>query len=367
MSKKKSLYEILGVKRTATDDEIKAAYRKLAVKWHPDRHATETDTKKKEAEDKFKEISEAYSVLSDKEARQQYDQFGTIGKHPNMTNGYPDIRDILRKMHAQHGFSGFGNNEYLKKGRDKQLNINLSLEEIYKGGEKNITYKVYKRCTSCEGTGSKDKQVHKCHHCDGTGVFVQQQQYGANVFVNEMKCPYCNGTGRDNTSSNTCSKCNGSGLEISERSVSIRIPTMIELQSMGAMMLAQKGMGSESEDKDSPNGDLYYRFTVTSNNKDFGVLNEWPFDLITSIDVPVLDCILGGPVQVINIDGGVLMFDIKQGTQDGEKFRIKGKGFPKPDGLRGDLYVIVNIKMPKNLTEDERKVLTELKEKESFK
>lgn len=365
MSKEKSLYDILGVKKTATDDEIKKAYRKLAVKWHPDRHSTESESKKKEAEEKFKEISEAYSVLSDPQAKEQYDRFGTIGKRPNMGAGfqYPDLGEMLRKMHQ--GFGGFSD-EPINKGRDKQLKVNLSLEEVYKGGNKTITYKIYKRCTDCDGTGSKDKEIHQCTHCNGTGRIVQQQQHGYSMFIQETVCPFCQGTGKDK-SVNPCSKCNGNGLVLSERSISLKIPTVMELFNMAGRTLAQPGMGSESPDKDAPNGDLYFQFVVSVDNPNFNIVQERPSDMVTTVDIPVLECMLGGEVQFKNIDGGTLGFDIKPCTQDNELYRIDGKGFPTGNGSRGDLYVKVNVKMPKSLSDEEKKILEQLKDKQSFK
>lgn len=365
MSRKKSLYDVLGVKKTATDDEIKVAYRKLAVKWHPDRHATETETKKKEAEEKFKEISEAYTVLSNKESRQQYDQFGTIGKQPNMGSAtYSDISDIIREMHRQYSGFGFGTQEENKKGRDKQLRINLSLEEIYKGGEKTVTYKIYKRCQTCEGTGSKDKQRVKCPHCDGTGMFVQQQRTNMGVFVNERPCHYCNGTGYADPK-DPCMDCHGKGLIVSERTITVRIPKLIELANIIGHTLVQKGMGSESDDKNIPNGDLLYTFTLMENPR-FGVRDNG-VDMTTTVDVPVLTCLLGGSVEFKNIDNSTLKFDIKECTQDDEVFRIQGKGFMTPYGNRGDLYVRINISMPKSLTDAEKKALSKLNGKDSFK
>lgn len=368
MSKKeKSYYDILGVQKTATAEDIKKAYRKLALKYHPDKQQGKSKEEQDAAEARFKEITEAHEVLADPKKRQQYDTFGKVGRNGT---GFPSADDIMH--HMRQNMRGWGSfQEPIKTGKDKQLSINLSLKELYKGGSKTIKYKVYHRCEKCDGTGSKSKQSSQCPYCHGTGRYFQASHNGMGVVMSEIPCPYCNATGRLKPT-DPCPDCNGDGLKVIEETLTIEIPSIVDVLYMmqTRQMIVLSGRGSQSEDSSAPNGNLYYRFTIGQDNTEtyeFGIDEGNPLNLVKTVRVPILDCMLGGSFKTKNIDDTNISYKLGQCTKSGEIIRISGKGFKHTNGQRGDLCLMIDYEMPKTLTDDEKKTLEKLRGKGSFK
>lgn len=366
-NKDKNYYDILGVTKDADAETIKKAYRKLALEYHPDKQQGKSEEEVNKATEKFKAISEAYDVLSDPKKKQQYDTFGTV-RHNG--HGVPNADEILRRMRQNmRGWPGF--EEQVKKGRDKKLSITLSLEELYEGGKKTIKYKVYKRCGTCDGTGSQSKKSSTCQQCNGTGRIVQSMNQGMSMMFSETTCPYCRGTGRIKPS-DPCPDCNGLGLKVVEEALVIDIPSIAEaihiMQHQQYVVLP--GRGSESEDKDAVNGDLYYTFVIKHNQNDneFNIDAQNVVNLVKSVEIPVIDCLLGGTFKTKNIDGEEIEFNLKSCTNDQDVVVVNGKGFKYPQGVqRGNLILQIRVKMPTSITKEEQKILEKLRNKGSFK
>ena len=223
MAQKKDYYEILGVDKNVSDEDLKRSYKKLALKYHPDRNPNN-----KEAEAKFKEINEAYSVLSDSQKRHQYDTFGTVDNMGDMDMNPDDIFAKFMKMH--HGF-GFGFDdepqERIFKGRDKILKINVTLKEVYNNVTKDITYTVNRKCPKCNGSGSKTGKVEECPHCHGTGQIHNRQQFGNFMTDNITSCPYCGGVGK--VVKDKCSHCDGTGVIETKETLTVKVPSIYEV------------------------------------------------------------------------------------------------------------------------------------------
>lgn len=354
MSEEKSYYDILGVKKDATPDQIKSAYRKLVLKWHPDKFPNASEKEKKEAEDKFKEIAAAYEVLSDQQKRAEYDTFGRVSNHNGgMQNGdidpYAEYRAYAERQREEA-------QQRARRGRDKKIKIHLSLEEIYKGGKKNITYSIYDKCPDCEGTGFRDKKEHKCPHCNGTGEFHQRRVMGNTVFESVTVCPYCQGTGLDVNSSDRCRKCGGYGLVADSRQLTVEIPPLDELIQENQYVM--RGYGNSSRYSGYPSGDLYFIYGFDISEGPYALSNTNIGDVLYALDLPVFDALLGTDLKIKLLDGTEGKIKIKPCTAQGSKFVIRGKGMPLSDGRRGDMVVVIgNIIIPSQLTEKQKKVL----------
>jgi len=378
MSTKRDYYEVLGVNKSASLDEIKKAYRNLALQHHPDRVPHE---KKKEAEEKFKEISEAYAVLSDTEKRALYDQYGHSGidqryayedifKGADFGSIFGDLKDygfggsIFDEIFGDMGFDIFGSSgrrgthSRARRGRDLQIEIDITLEEAYSGVEKTIQVPRYEVCSICEGSGAKPgAKKTTCTQCRGQGAVVMSSGF----FQVRQTCPKCRGEGY--IISQFCPSCNGEGRSRVTRKLHVKIPAGVDTGSS----LRMRG---EGEAGSQGRGDLYVLINVLVHPK-FQRHNN---DILSEIDISLAKALLGGEAEVTTLNGKVKM-KIPSGTQPGKIFRLKEKGMPDLHGYtRGDELVRVNIEIPKDLTGEQRKLIEEfarlrgedILEKESF-
>ncbi len=359
---KKDYYEILGVSRNASDDEIKKAFRKLAVKYHPDKNPGN-----KEAEEKFKEINEAYEVLSDKEKRARYDQFGHAGvgssaasdggfyggSGVNMDDIFSHFEDIFG---GGFGFGGNGRgSRRTQKGGDVRISVKLTLEEIAKGVSKKIKIKKQVQCNHCHGTGAKSGKLNTCPTCKGSGVVVKVQQTILGAVQTRTTCPTCSGTG--SIPSEKCSVCNGTGTVWGEEIVSFNIPAGVE----DGMELSLRGKGHAAPQEGIP-GDLIIHVEEVSHPHFKREGNNLIYHLFLSFP----EAALGTQVEIPTLDGKARV-KIDPGIQSGKLLRLRGKGLPSINGYgRGDIIVDVNIYTPTQLSSEERKILEQLKNSKNF-
>lgn len=366
---KKDYYKILGVDKDADAKAIKAAYKKLALRFHPDRYAGKSEKEQKEAEEKFKEVAEAYGVLSDEEKRKRYDQFGD--ENIDFDSGFGgfngmDVNDIFEHFRRRAGFgfdifndeANFTTQE--RKGKDIKLRVNVTLEEIYNQSKKVITYERYEPCKVCHGSGlGKNGRVETCPTCHGSGQVVNVSRMGYATIQQVTVCPTCNGTGKNIV--NPCKSCNGSGLERKTVKRTIQIP--VGCCDNAYMPLI--GGGNYCERAEGNIGNLIIIFKV-ERHKDFEINSNNKYDLDTLIDVPVLDCIIGKQQSIKTLDGKTYKFNIKQGTTDGNTYILRGKGLPTPNGSYGDLHIYIRQKMPTNISVDDIKKIEELRKSSNF-
>lgn len=375
MAQKRDYYEVLGVAKGASADEIKSAYRKLAIKWHPDKWVDGTDAEKKTAEEKFKEASEAYSVLSDPEKKQRYDQFGFAGVDgqpgPDFSQGFGNLNDILNDLFGG-GFGGFGSGfggfggfgggstrgERVLRGRDIRTRVKLTLEEIATGCEKEITIERNRPCSECGGKGARNSSdIKTCPTCKGTG---QQQRVVNSLFgrtVTYTTCSQCGGEGK--IVSNPCHRCGGSGLERRRETVKVKIPAGVE----DGMQLTLQGEGHGAP-RGGVNGDLLVVVEELAHSN----LKRNGNDLFYSKIIPVTDAILGCEVSVPALDGNYKI-KLEPGTQSGTVVKLRGKGLPALRGYgsgTGDLYVKILVWIPRNLSRSERKAIEDMAGSKTF-
>ncbi|HPG30432.1 MAG TPA: molecular chaperone DnaJ [bacterium] len=352
---KRDYYESLGVEKNASPEEIKKAYRKLAVKYHPDKNQGD-----KKAEDMFKEATEAYQVLSDAKKRQQYDQFGHAafeGGTGGWTNanfsGFEDLfeglggfGDLFEDLFGGGGKRG-GSRNRVYRGDDLRYNISITLEEAAFGCEKNVEYKRYDKCDSCGGSGSqRGSKSETCKLCGGAGQVQQRQGF----FSISRTCPNCRGEGRVITS--PCKKCNGLGMTQKDRKISVKIPAGVE----SGQQLKVRSEGNAGKN-DGPYGDLYVFITVEEHKK-FSRHNN---DLIMQAAVTYPQAALGDEIIIETLDKKQLKLKIPQGTQSGKIFKIKGKGIPDIHGYGvGDLLIEVVVAVPVKLASDEKELILKL-------
>ncbi|MEM2094235.1 MAG: molecular chaperone DnaJ [Candidatus Bathyarchaeia archaeon] len=355
MAGKRDYYEVLGVSRNASVDEIKAAYRKLAMEYHPDRN------KSPEAEEKFKEISEAYAVLSDPEKRRQYDAFGHegIGSHYSQEDLFRGVNfdDIFRDF----GFGGFDIFDFFfggrrhtrygpQRGADLQYDLYITLEEAAKGVETEIDVYRTDKCDLCNGSGaSPGTSPVKCYQCGGSGQVQRSRQSGFGQFVQIMTCSVCGGRGT--VIHSPCSRCGGRGVLRKKRRLKLRVPPGVDNDSR----LRLQGEG-EAGISGGPPGDLY----VVIHVKPHSLFERRGNDLITEVSIGLVQAALGTEVEVPTIDGKTIL-KIPPGTQPNTVFRLRGKGMPNLDSFgRGDQLVRVKVRIPTKLTSRQKELLTEL-------
>ena len=367
---KRDYYEVLGVQKGASAEEIKKAYRKLAVKYHPDKNPGN-----KEAEEKFKEAAEAYSVLSDADKKARYDQFGHAGVEgagPDFSGGFGNLNDILNDLFGGAfggGFSGFGGGfggfgggqrqqQRVHRGRDIRVRVKLTLEEIAKGVEKEISIEKSVACPDCGGRGAKNSSdIKTCPACNGTG----QVQRVVNTFLGQTvtysTCQQCGGEGK--IISNPCRSCNGSGLVRQRETIKVKIPAGVE----AGMQLTIQGEGHAAKNN-GINGDLL----VVIEEQDHKDLRREGNNLFYTKVISVTDAILGAEVEVPCLDGPYKI-KVEPGTQSGTVVRLRNKGLPTVNGYGGvgDLYVKFAVWIPKKLNKDEKEIVESLRSKESFK
>lgn len=360
---KRDYYEILGVSKEATKDEIKKAYRKQALKYHPDRNPGD-----KKAEDNFKEAAEAYEVLSNDEKKARYDRYGHAGMG-NSGSGYGGqnmtMDDIFSSFgdifgDAFGGFSGFGGGRHssrrVNKGSNLRVKVKLNLKEIAAGAEKKIKVNKYCSCDACGGTGAADSSsLSNCPTCHGSGHVTRL----TNTILGQMQttsvCPSCGGDGK--TITKKCPVCYGEGIVQKEEIIKINIPAGV-----GKGMQMTVGGKGNSPRRGGVNGDLL----VVIDEEDHPELIREGNDLIYNLFISIPDAILGTHVEVPTVDNNVKI-KIEPGTQPGKILRLKGKGLPEVNGYgRGDLLVNVNVWIPKSINKDEMKVVEKFKESSSF-
>ena len=341
MSLNKDYYEILGLKKGASDKDIKSAYRKMAAKWHPDKFATASEEEKKEAEEKFKEINEANAILSDPEKKSNYDQFGD-----------PDgaMEQDFDPFGGFNPFGGFGSRgNQIEKGEDIEAKVYITTKEAYEGCTVDVKYNRLRKCVHCNGTGSDDGKVHECPYCHGTGRIRQQVQRGNMTMINETYCYHCNGTGKDK-SVKECKHCGGTGFETENSVETITLPAGVET----GMGLKIQGKGSEPLHK-GINGNLYIIVIV----KDDTEYKKEGDDLIKKLELN-LDEAWNGTEKLINcIDGTTVKIKIPELTECNKRFRIKGKGWKNLNGYTGDLIVEVKYIVPKKMTNKQKELIKE--------
>ncbi len=357
MAEKRDYYEVLGVAKSASADEIKHAYKKLAIKYHPDKNPGN-----KEAEEKFKEAAEAYEVLSDPKKRAQYDQFGhAMPGGAGGTGGFggfsgSNFEDIFSQFGDifGSGFGGFGRSSKSSRqgpprGQDLQIRIALSYKEILAGATKKVRLKRYAPCTECAGRGGSD--VKTCPTCHGTGR-IQRVTRSFFQMVSESACPDCGGLGE--VIGKPCSVCHGEGRNLEEETISIKIPVGIS----EGQYLTLRGEGHAGP-RGGASGDL---LVVITEKKDDFYTREGD-DLHCSIDIPVYRLALGGTQRIPTLEGGEISIKIQAGTQPGSVFRLKEQGLPPLNGKsRGNLFVEVNAAIPTDLSSKEKDLYRQLAE-----
>ena len=372
MASKRDYYEVLGVAKGASADDIKKAYRKLAVKYHPDKNPGD-----KEAEEKFKEAAEAYAVLSDADKRAKYDQFGHAGVDgagPDFSGGFGDLNDILNDLFGG-GFSGFGGfgggfggfgggrgqrqqQQRVYRGRDIRVRVKLTLEEIAKGVEKEISIEKSVPCPDCGGRGARNSSdIKTCPACNGTG---QVQRVVNSIFgqtVTYSTCQQCGGEGK--IISNPCRTCGGSGLVRKRETIKVKIPAGVE----AGMQLTIQGEGHAAKNN-GINGDLL----VVIEEQEHPNLKREGNNLYYTKVISMPDAILGAEVEIPCLDGAYKV-KVEPGTQSGTVVRLRGKGLPTVNGYggTGDLYVKFAVWVPKKLSKEEKDLVEAMRSKEGFK
>ncbi|HPR16991.1 MAG TPA: molecular chaperone DnaJ [Candidatus Cloacimonadota bacterium] len=367
---KRDYYEVLGVEKSANDAEIKKAYRKLAMKYHPDKNPNN-----KEAEEKFKEASEAYEVLSDSNKRQKYDQFGHAGVEGSFGSGGFNWSDFTHAGDFSDifGSSGFGsifehlfggsfggggsyNARSANRGEDLQIALSLTLEEIAKGVDKKIKINVQDTCPSCNGSGSADGKVQTCSQCHGTGQVRQISRSLFGQIQHVVTCPSCNGTGK--LIKNKCLKCGGDGRVATTKTISINIPAGVS----EGQYIRLRGQGNRGRNS-GENGDIL----VLIHEKEHDIFERRDADLVCEFPISFSQAALGTEILCPTLAGKVKM-KIPAGTQSGKVFRLKSQGLPHVNSsYHGDLFVKVRVITPTKLVAEERDLLEKLGQFDSAK
>ncbi len=356
---KRDFYEALGVTKDASSDQIKAAYRKLAVKHHPDKNKGD-----KTSEDKFKEASEAYHVLSNSERKQNYDNFG----HAAFENGgggrggfgnfdfSSSFSDIFEDFFGDFGGTGGrrGRKNSNLRGSDLRYDLSISLEEAYTGKKQDINFSTSEKCNTCKGSGSKPGQeVGACSMCGGNGQVRSNQGF----FTVQQTCPQCSGNGEEIT--NPCRDCNGQSKKQTSKRLSVTIPKGVNDGTR--IRLAGKG---EAGSRGAGSGDLYLFINVYSHD----LFKRSDENLFFECPISIADAALGTAIEIPTIDGGKAKIKIPSGTQSGKQFRLKDKGMPYLRGSgNGDLYVKVNTEVPVSLNKEQKELLEKFREIENEK
>ena len=355
---KRDYYEVLGVDKNSDPNQIKSAYRKLAVKYHPDKNKGD-----KAAEEKFKEASEAYHILSNSERKQSYDNFGHAA-FENAGGGRGGFGNFDFSSHFSDIFEdffgeGFGGNERRSRrsnnrGSDLKYDLSITLEEAYTGKKQDIKFSTSEKCNTCNGSGSKPgHNADSCSMCGGHGQVRSSQGF----FTVQQTCPQCSGSGEEIT--NPCSSCNGQGKKQTSKRLSVTIPKGVDDGTR--IRLAGKG---EAGSRGASNGDLYLFINVYSHD----LFKRSDENLFFECPISIADAALGTSIEIPTIDGGKAKIKIPQGTQSGKQFRLKGKGMPyMRGGGTGDLYVQVNTEVPVSLNKEQKELLEKFREIENEK
>ena len=370
---KRDYYEVLGVDKSASEDEIKKAYRKIAIKYHPDRNPGN-----KEAEEKFKEAAEAYDVLHDPQKRQQYDQFGFNGPGAGFGGGgfgggasmnMDDIFSMFGDIFGGHagfggGFGGFGGGgrqarPQQHRGNDLRLKVRLTLSEVATGVTKKFKVKKDITCSHCNGSGAEaGSGMETCQTCHGSGVITHTTQSIFGMMQTQGVCPTCGGEGK--VIKNKCKECGGTGVVKGEEVVEINIPAGVA----EGMIVNVPGKGNAGR-RNGINGDIQVLIEEEPNDTFVRDGNNLIYNLL--LDFPT--AALGGEVEVPTISGGKVRMKVEPGTQPGKTLRLRGKGLPAVQGYgrgNGDLIVNISVYVPKTLSRDERKAIEAMKGSDNF-
>ena len=366
MAQKRDYYEVLGVSKTATEDEIKKAYRQIAIKYHPDRNPGD-----KQAEEKFKEAAEAYNVLHDPQKRQQYDQFGFAG--PMGGDGFDgfggasmnmdDIFSMFGDIFGGRGFGGFSGRAgrpQQHRGSDLRLKVRLSLQEVNQGVVKKFKVRKDITCQHCHGTGAEaGTGSETCPTCHGSGVITHTTQSIFGMMQTQGVCPTCHGEGH--VIKNKCHECGGTGVVKGEEVVEIKIPAGVA----EGMVVNVPGKGNAGH-RGGINGDIQVFIEEEDNDTFVRDGNDLIYNLL--LDFPT--AALGGEVDIPTIEGTTLKVKIENGTQPGKTLRLRGKGLPAVQGYgsgKGDLVVNISVYIPKALSKEEKKAIETFKDSDNFK
>lgn len=361
MADKRDYYEVLGVNKGAGDDEIKKAFRKKSKQYHPDLHPGD-----KEAEEKFKEVNEAYQVLSDADKRAKYDQFGHAGVDPNFGAGGGaygaggfDFGDIFGDIFGG-GFGGFGGSSRRngpKRGNDIRQYVDLKFEEAAFGCKKKINITTQEKCESCGGTGAKKgTTVETCGQCHGTGRIQSRQRTFLGYMTTETTCPHCHGEGK--IIKEPCRDCRGSGVVRKNKTIEVNIPAGID--NGQTIQLTGKG---EAAPKGGINGDLL----ITVRVRPHEIFNRDGNNVYVEMPITFVQAALGAKIKVPTLDGAVEL-NIPEGTQSATTFRMRGKGIPSMrTNSRGDQYITVKVEVPRNLTSKQKDMLKEFDDDKNYK
>jgi len=348
---KKDYYEVLGIEKSASQDEIKSAFRKLAKKYHPD------VSKEPDAAEKFKEAQEAYAILSDDQKRKQYDQYGHAafaqGAGPGGAGGYDfsgfDFNDIFSEFFGG-GFGGFGgstNSTRARKGRDSIMRMNLTFDEAVFGCTKKVSIDTYKKCDECNGKGGYDEKI--CSTCHGSGQVTSEQRTMFGTYMTKTTCPNCKGKGK--SYERICSKCKGTGKVKETITKEVKIPAGVntgnQLRIAGAGEMGANG---------GPNGDVYIEFTV----KEHPLYQRDGDDIYLELPLTITEAVLGCKKEIPTIYGSVKL-TIAPGATTGDRQRLRGKGISGVNSFgKGDMFVVINIVIPTKLSKDQKKLFEQL-------
>ena len=360
---KRDYYEVLGVAKTATADEIKKAYRKKAMQYHPDRNPGD-----KEAEEKFKEAAEAYDVLSNPDKKARYDQFGHEGLRGAAGGGGFDASDLGSIF--EHfgsifgdvfggGFGGFGGGQSQKRvrrGSDIRINVKLTLEEIAKGCTKKLKIPKQVACPTCGGTGAKDRaSITTCPQCKGSGQVVRQQRSMFGIMQQVVPCDHCHGTGE--IIKDKCPNCHGNGTVKGEEVIEVVIPAGVG----DGMSKRERGKGNAA-----PNGGVPGDLIVVFHEEDHPIFERDGINLYINYYISFPQAALGAEVEVPLLEGKAKV-KLPAGTQSGQVLRLQGKGLPEINGRNvGDLIVNVNVWTPKSLSKEEKEIISKLSDSPNF-
>jgi len=350
---KKDYYEVLGVSKDASASEIKSAFRQLAKKYHPD------VSKEPDAEKKFKEVQEAYEVLGDENKRKQYDQFGHAAFEQgaggfNGSGGFGgfdasgfDFGDIFDNIFGGGfggGFSSHSRNS-AQQGADRLMRVRLTFEEAVFGCEKDIKLEVTEKCDECNGKGGTGEET--CPDCHGSGTVTQEQRTLFGTFMSKTTCSKCNGKGK--VYKNKCSNCHGTGRVVKNKVITVNIPEGVDTGNR--LRISGKG---EAGINGGPNGDLYLEFVVEKHP----YYNRDGDDIYLKVPINITEAVLGAKKEIPTLFGNVVL-TIPEGTNTGDKQRIRGKGINK-----GDMFIIMDVRVPKKISKDQKKLFEELEDTE---
>ncbi len=354
---KRDYYEVLGVDKNATEEEIKSAFRKLAKKYHPD------VSKEENAAEKFKEAQEAYAVLSDANKRKQYDQFGhnAFSNNQGGFSGFEgfdfgnmsDMSDIFEDILGGMGFSSGSRRKSNRatRGNDILYRMTIDFEEAAFGCKKDINVDVVEDCDECNGDGGFNKTT--CSNCHGSGVITSEQRTMFGSFLSKTTCPYCNGTG--NSFEKKCTKCRGTGKVKNNKTITVTVPAGIDTDNR--LRLQGKGEVGQNGGR---NGDLYIEFTV----RDHEYYKRVDDDIYLEVPLTITDAVLGCKKEIPTLYGNVFL-TIPEGTQNGDKLRLRSKGIENVNSKRkGDMYVITKVIIPEKINREQRKLFEQLQDTE---